>query len=143
VASKEYDLIDFLAWTASVIDKDGFVPRSDTSGKMHTMIVVSELLKDPSFEDRVRYPTLLEMWADKRMNYIPTLSHYIEADKAQRWASKLIDDPKTNLNSFLTNLGTLAKLGRVPRRLTGLAVSLLAEYRKRCESAMKKELDAT
>lgn len=138
MANKEHNLIEFLAWTASVVDNNGFVSRSDKSGTPHTMVVVSGLLDDHETERR-NYPDLFSRWVRQREFYQPRRHHYVEAVAAIHWAAGLLN--RAELNSYLTNLGTLARLKTVPRRLTGLACALLNEYRKSLKLQEKNDVD--
>jgi hypothetical protein len=126
------ELHTVLTMSAAVIDDRGWVSATrarDSGGHLHstrgvveTMLYVNPL---PKHETRV----------------VPTEEHADEAEAAMEWAL----EQDTANNDYLHNLAALAKNGYTIWRTFGLAVSLIAAYRRAMERLenQKAEVNST
>lgn len=120
-----WDLEYFLAWTAGVIAKHGWVSRTkahETEAHNATADYVLYLLgRAPSHGEARRD------WEEARKECQPADKHAAEATAAIDWA-KALEPATLEENNYLANINAVARAGYCNRKAAGLAASIVAAY---------------
>jgi len=118
----------FLSWAIAHTRLTGayISKKRGGEGLPTTAKEVLSLLKAPAYE---RYPELREVWESKVKQFTPTAEDRIDAQAVVNWAKRIRVDDRL-ANSYLANLNTIARLGYVEERTSGLAASMYQEFRK-------------
>jgi hypothetical protein len=123
-----YDLQSFIAWTAAVIRRDGWMSRGAAyqSGPEATATAdtVLYLVTPPAGVN--------EAWIACRKNYNPTEIDYEVAGEAIEWAANV--DPR---GDYLYNINAIAVEKQVNYRTAGHAASIIQAHHR----AVEKELN--
>lgn len=130
------DLETLLEWTVSTINAYGWVSMGnaikDNRLKATSSRVRFILGKPPhNREDR-------EYWKTEVEKLKPTDSHKEEAAKVVLW-SKTIDAGTSANSTYLGNVNLIARCGYVNRQTFGIAVSMIAAYRRAHNETTKQK----
>lgn len=128
-----YDLIEFVAWTASVVRHKGWNPKNKRSRghagreKPTAGLVLYYLTPLKGVYDR--YPELRRQYEAERRQLVPTQGDYEEAVHAVAWA-KSIPESACAASTYFCNLNNVARAGYADRQTSGLCASILEACRK-------------
>lgn len=129
---RRYEPVDFLAWTYSVIAKNGWVSRTlarEDWTKYATADTVVDLLHDlerGSRKDR-----------DLAREYTPTEEQLAKAELAVEWARDL-DDPT---NDYLANVHAVAHKSGWRRKDVGIGASIATAYDREVAKVAAAKVD--
>ncbi len=124
-----WDLKPFLAWTAAMIDKDGWrsCGHAWEYGGIPTRDDVVRALSPPRPK-----PSGYDTWRDERR---PTEKHEAQAVEALEWAVNLSEEDKES--DYLYNVNLLARAGYTNWKSTGLAASIMAAFSRARERELR------
>jgi len=131
--SWSYDPVKVLAYTAAVINKDGWTPRSASNEtRPPTSAAVFELLQPGRDAEAIRrFRNLHHYYDTSNANWEE------EATAAIAWL-----DAQTSGNSeYLHNLKTIRQADTVPAKMLGYWVSLVAAYKRAQEKLVLSKSD--
>lgn len=126
------DPADFLAWTASVIEADGWTPRSaaDFGGATADQVVEYVFGRPHTQQQR-----------DERDDRRPTAHHVEQAEAALEWARNISDDEVAR-SDYLANVAAVASKAGWRVRDAGLGASIVAAYRRATEKEIARRAEA-
>jgi len=117
---KQWDLLVFLSWTASVIERYGYASRKEDNP---TYRVVLKYL-EPQLGDR--YPELTAKQTTRRNELHPKKRHVNLAAGAIAFAKALDLDDRDG--QYWHNIHKVALSGSVTENVAGLAASIVHQY---------------
>jgi hypothetical protein len=131
-----WTLSHFLAWTSSVIRKDGWTSAKEayeSDFKEATKSRVLYFLIPPMVE--------LKAWEREREEYRPQERDEKRADKAIDWVRELPQE-ETDGNDYLYNLNLVGRAGFVTPKTAGLAASMIKAHAKAEERELERRKQA-
>lgn len=136
-----WDLKVFLAWTASRIDKAGWLSKGKAfeSGKLHeaTANIVLDFFTPPHVN-----ASGYKEWLSYKNEHAPTDKHAEDADNAIEWA-RAISETEIAFNNYLANVNLVARTNIATRKSAGIAASILPAYFKNVEREIALAKKAT